>query len=148
PSPYRGKITAFIHQLANYMSSDDAEKKEEMKEQIKSAAADATSSDQEIYLQNLIDDYLKFSDQDLKQTDANSILNNTLFQNADQINTWLERDSYGNPNDPLAEIAKTMIADYDKAVRLNQLYGKEISGYNESRSEESREGKGDRSGEL
>lgn len=132
PSPYRGKITAFIHQLANYMSSDDAEKKEEMKEQIKSAAADATSSDQEIYLQNLIDDYLKFSDQDLKQTDANSILNNTLFQNADQINTWLERDSYGNPNDPLAEIAKTMIADYDEAVRLNQLYGKEISGYNES----------------
>lgn len=132
PSPYRGKVTAFLHQLAQYMSADDADTKEKLKEQILSAAEEATSADQEIYLQSLIDDYQKFSDRDLASSDAQSILSTTLFRDANKTEKWLEENTYSQPEDPLAAIAKTMIADYDEAVRLNQLYGKEIAGYNEA----------------
>lgn len=132
PSPHRGQITAFIHQIANYMEEDEEEKKDELKEKILTAAQDATSDQQVIYLQTLIDDYQKFAAEPLPYQDARQILNQSLFRDDQKTEEWLGINSYDNPKDPLASIAKIMIKDFNEAVRLNQLNGKKIEGYNEA----------------
>lgn len=132
PSPHRGQITAFIHQIANYMEEDEEEKKDELKEKILTAAQDATSDQQVIYLQSLIDDYQKFAAEPLPYQDARQILNQSLFRDDQKTEEWLGINSYDNPKDPLASIAKIMIKDFNEAVRLNQLNGKKIEGYNEA----------------
>jgi len=132
PSPYRGEITAFIHHIANFMEADEEEKKEEMKEKIRVAAQEATTDQQIIYLQSLIDDYQKFSTQPLPHQNADQILKKSLFRDNQKVEEWLKSNSHDNPEDPLAAIAKIMVADFNEAVRLNQLNRKKIEGYNEA----------------
>lgn len=133
PSPYHGKVTGFMHQLSKYINlPDTATNKEELADQIRSAAAAATAPDQEIYLQSLLDDYMKFSDRTLKNTKASKILSGTLFRDTKKTDQWLDPENKDLTADPLAELARTLIADFDEAVRLNQQYGKEIAGYNEA----------------
>lgn len=132
PSPYRGKITSFIHKIANYMNAEDPDNRTSLAEEIESLAPDATTPDQIVYLQALIDDYEKFSGSKLSDKDASKILDQSAFSDTGLTTKWLKLTAEQQSKDVLANVAKTMIADYDEAVRLNQKYSAEISGYNET----------------
>lgn len=126
-SPYRGAVTALLHKIHEYLKMSEADDRSGLAEEIKSTAQNATDEGQVIYLQALIDDYERFKGVDLPRNDAQTILHNTVFGDPDQLQDWLENPT----DDPLANLAQTMLKDYDESVRLNQKYGKEIAGYNE-----------------
>ena len=126
-SPYRGAVTALLHKIHNYLKLEEGEDGSALAEEIKTSATKATADDQVIYLQALIDDYEKFKGTTLPQSDAGTILANTLFRASARVEAWLE-----NPTaDILSNIARRLMNDYDESVRLNQQYGKEIAKYNE-----------------
>ncbi len=130
-SPYRGSITALLHKIHEYIHLADTADRSALAEQIKTLAPIATNEDQVIYLQGLIDDYQKFSSTTLPDREASVILKSTFFSNASKVNKWLNAKSKTTQKDPLASLAETLMADYDRSVEINQKYAKEIQGYNE-----------------
>ena len=126
-SPYRGAVTALLHKIHDYQQLSVSDDRTSLAEDIKSSAPVATADDQVIYLQSLIDDYQKFKDGSLKHVDAKTILEQTVFGDPDKLDSWLQSPE----DDPLADLAKVLMTDYDESVRLNQEYGKEIAEYNE-----------------
>ncbi len=130
-SPYRGVVTRLLHKIYDYMSNENDSEVTSIAAEIKTLAPQATDDDQEIYLQGLIDDYNKFSDDAISQDKASVILDNTLFRDSDQIEDWLKWDKNAQQEDPLAALSVQLMSDYERSVELSQQYGKEIQGYNE-----------------
>lgn len=130
-SRYRGAVTSLIHKIHDFLALPDTADHTALSNEIKSLASDATSDDQVIYLQSLIDDYQTFKGKTLTENDAKTILDQTLFGDSIRLNTWLHAAMEERAQDPLADLAQSIMDDYDQSVRLNQQYGREVAGYNE-----------------
>ena len=126
-SPYRGSVTALLHKIHDYQEASESENRADLASEIKNLAASATAEDQFVYLQALIDDYQKFKGVELPANDAQSILNKTLFADSVKLDSWLNSPT----PDPLANLAQSLMKDYDESVRHNQQYGQKIAGFNE-----------------
>lgn len=130
-SPYRGAVTSLLHKIHDYMELPDTADRTAPAEEIIKMADRVTDRDQEIYLQSLIDDYQKFSDNTISYESAQVILENTAFKDSNRLATWLNEAPLAQRDDPLASLAHTLVKDYKTSVELTQQYGKQIQGYNE-----------------
>ncbi|GAA5224801.1 S46 family peptidase [Membranihabitans marinus] len=129
PSPYRGKITGFIHKVYDYMDEETADStRSKLEAEINEQLPDVFEG-QSKYLQALIDDYSKFSS--FQSVSADEILTSTFFNNPKKTASWLKSKGKKYDKDPLIQLTKTLMSDYHRNVEFNQKYQAEISQANE-----------------
>lgn len=129
PSPYRGKITGFLHKVYDYMDEETADStRMKLEIEINEQLPDVLSG-QDKYLQALIDDYAQFSS--FESVSASEILTSTFFNNGKKTSAWFKSKGKKFDKDPLIQLTQTLLSDYHRNVSFNQKYQGEITKSNE-----------------